>query len=213
MPISLFKQNAFLKKSLSFAILAIVAIVTLGLSPWLYRQVWQIYFSSTAKRGNIIDVTDIKGIGLLAVQRIQLSHVAEGCWNKDGSQKEKVRDNDVYVRRIIRGHATRSLDFTKVKTIVESNGLVQVTMPALNTPEPFIDEWIYYDSKGTANRNPRALTKSMDSQFKEALRQFAQEGDRPERATKQAEDIIREMFPGHVVRIIWPDESERHNRE
>lgn len=212
MPISEFKKSAFVQKIIRTALFAMIVIAILGISPWIYRQVWDTYFATKAKRMTLLDVTDVKEMGLLAVQRIQLSHVAEGSWNEDGSKKENVRDNDVYVRRIIRGHATRSLDFSKVKTVVESNGLVRVTMPALNIPEPFIDEWIFYDSKETAQRKPNALTKRMDSDFKTALVNFAQEGDRPERAKKQAEDIIREMFPGYVVKFMWTDESERHTK-
>ncbi len=192
-------KHSILKKRY---VLFIIAIAIGAMIPDGIKFVWRGIFTTRPRRETYIDVKDLKEIGLLSVQRVQFSRGVLGL-PPGVTPKSPIRDNDLYVRRIIRGHATTSLDLAKV-TVTDTGKTVVLHMPVLEKPEPIIDEWVYYDSKGTAKVSPNELTKEMDHQFKEALVEFASDPDRQDRARKQAETLIAQLFPKKEITFDWP---------
>ena len=144
-----------------------------------------------AKEGSYLDVVEMKEISKLSVQRINFSRVVTATNPKGLS----VTNNpSAYVRRIMRGHVTSSVDFSKINTN-SVNGKLVVEFPKL-VAEPFIDEWIYYDSKGT------------DQAFRDAMMIAVSQTGRVARAKEQAVRIVETLYPDLEFEPRWPEDSK-----
>ena len=157
-----------------------------------------------AKEGSYLDVVEMKEISKLSVQRINFSRVVTATNPKGLS----VTNNpSAYVRRIMRGHVTSSVDFSKINTN-SVNGKLVVEFPKL-VAEPFIDEWIYYDSKGTdKDHDPREMTKAMDQAFRDAMMIAVSQTGRVARAKEQAVRIVETLYPDLEFEPRWPEDSK-----
>lgn len=210
--------------------LIVIAISFVG-RPLLDATLPYVFPGARAPRGSYLDVKEMKEISLLSVQRLNFSKVvtwsdgtntaskakavADKALSKIGlSGNRKTEDQlansldnaEMYVRRIMRGHVTVSLDFSKINVTNSPTGKVVVKFPNLIT-EPFIDQWIFYDSKGTGNCNTKVITKQMDNDFRKVMLETALQSNRVERAKKQAVRIVEMLYPDIDEFVAeWPDD-------
>lgn len=181
--------------------ISLCAIVGIGVVlPVLSTAVPLVFPAARAKTGSFVDVVEMREIGLLSVQRYNFSHVVKGQL----PQNVDLEKSDAYVRWVMRGHVTASLDFNAivVSKPVVTNEWTIVALPPLKY-DAIIDEWIYYDSKGTKEYNPRNLTEAMDQRFREKMDKEAKAPDRVERAKKQAETFLEQLCPDAKIKFEW----------
>lgn len=199
-----------------------LAIAFVGF-PLISAVIPYVFPEAKAPSGSYLDVVDMKEISLLSVQRLNFSKVCTVRYGTDSTTKvmnrllhpwagfdpsetNKLENAKVYVRRIMRGHVTTSLDFSKINTN-RVNGKLVIEFPKL-VAEPFIDEWIFYDSKGTGDVNTKEMTRAMDSDFRDAMLKTALQSERVERAKQQAERIVDMLYPGLEFEPRWPEDSK-----
>ena len=188
-------------KSVKWVLLG-MAIVFIGL-PIFSSFVSHLIINAKVESGSYLDVVEMKEVSKLAVQRLNFSKVMTSQKPQTGPLEKA----EVYIRRIMRGHVTTSLDFSKIIVISNIPGKIIVEFPELVT-ESFIDEWIYYDSKGTGDNDPREMTKTMDKQFREAMRQEALKPERVVRAKEQAEYIVQMLYPDIKFESRWSQKPD-----
>ena len=172
-----------------------------------------LFTEARAKNGSYSDVVDMKEISLMAIQRLQYSKVMTYSDPKDENDLDKC---SLYIRRIMRGHVTTYLDFSDINTntVENSHGEKHFSMPCL-TLQPVIDEWIYYDSKGTGKKEygTGEITRGMNREFRDAMLDEATKNtNRIARAKKQAEQIVKLLYPDEDISSVsfdWPDDPIR----
>lgn len=152
-----------------------------------------IFPNARAKVGSYSDVAETKEINRLAVQRLLFSKVVT---KKTPKTSTSLDECSFYIRRIMRGHVTTSLDFSAIAISNTISGKRFFTMPQLE-PEAIIDEWVYYDSKGTGDKDaPKNATEGMDDEFRRALLdEITTNTNRIARAKEQAERIVKMLYP------------------
>ena len=191
--------------------ISLCAIVGIGVVlPVLSTAVPLVFPAARAKTGSFVDVVEMREIGLLSIQRYNFSHVVKGQF----PQNVDLEKSDIYVRWVMRGPVTVSLDFNAIKVSppVDTNEWTVVTLPPLKY-DSIIDEWIYYDSKGTKEHNPRNITSAMDQSFREVMDKEAKSPDRVDRAKKQAEKLLEQLCLGEKIKFEWlVPESEVDSR-
>ncbi len=173
--------------------------------PIIYATLPLVFSELRPKEGSNQDVREMKEIGLLSVQRLQFSNVMTGKFPKDAPNLEKTT---VYVRRIMRGHVTSTLDLSRIDVTNGPNGESVIVFPSLDS-RPFIDEWIYFDSKGTGKYDTSNMTQAMDNEFRQTMLATATEPGRVERAKKQAEKIVAMLCPDREYLFRWPDDQAK----
>ena len=182
--------------------ISLCAIVGIGVVlPVLSTAVPLVFPAARAKTGSFVDVVEMREIGLLSVQRYNFSHVVEGQY----PQNVDLEKSNVYVRWVMRGHVTVSLDFNAIevsKPVDTNEWTIIVSLPPLKY-DAIIDEWIYYDSKGTKEHDPTTLTRAMDQAFREKMDKEAKAPDRVERAKKQAETFLEQLCPDAKLKFEW----------
>lgn len=162
------------------------------------------------KAGSHLDIVEIKKISKLSVQRINFSEVVTATC--PGEMEDHPFDATTHVRRIMRGHVTSSVDLSDINTNFVDGKLV-VEFPKL-VAEPFIDQWIYYDSHGTdKDHDPREMTQKMDRQFRDDMMQFALQTGRVARAKEQAVCIVKTLYPDLEFEPRWPEDSKSGQSE
>lgn len=170
-----------------------------------------VFPDSRAKSGSYPDVVEIKEISLLSVQRLQFSKVITVTSPPNLENDLENPNLEIFIRRIMRGHVTTSVDFSKIDVTNSPDGKVVVKFPELVT-EPFIDQWIYYDSKGTGDKDNidtvKEMTKAMDGAFRETMLKAALQTNRVERAKQQAERIVKMLYPDLEFEPRWPEDSK-----
>ena len=212
-------------KSVKWTLIGL-AIAFVGF-PLISAVIPYVFPETKAQSGSYLDVVDMKEISLLSVQRLNFSKVCTVRYGTDSTTKvmnrlqawlgfnpsetNKLEDAKVYVRRILRGHVTTSLDFAKITVTNSPQGKILVLFPELIT-EPFIDEWIFYDSKGTGDVNTKEMTSAMDSAFRDAMLKTALQPERVERAKKQAERIVDMLYPGMEFELKWPQDDKKNDQ-
>lgn len=189
-PVLMFLKQRQIKWTLIGISIAFVGLpVIFSLAPY--------FLGDRVKSGSYLDIVDTKEISRLSVQRLNFSKVVTSSSSKgkklEEAEDKKLEEADVYIRRIMRGHVTISIDFSQVTIISNSVGKNFVKMPEL-MPEPFIDEWIFYDSKGTETYGTSDLSKDMDRRFRKAMMEEALKPERVARAKEQAEDIVKMLY-------------------
>ncbi len=198
-PVLMFLKQRQIKWTLIGITIAFMGLpVIFSLTPY--------FLGDKVKSGSYLDIVDTKEISRLSVQRLNFSKVVTSSSPKG----KKLDEADVYVRRIMRGHVTTSIDFSQITIISNSDGKNLVKLPEL-MPEPFIDEWIFYDSKGTGKYKTTDLTKDMDKEFRKAMMDEALNPERVARAKKQAEDIVKMLYDiqdKEKFEFQWPQEPE-----
>ena len=161
---------------------------------------------SRAKTGSYSDVVEMKEIGLLSVQRLQFSKVVTAT--DPPNLETNLEAAVIYIRRIMRGHVTTTVDFSKINVTNSPEGKVVVKFPKLII-EPFIDKWIFYDSYNTGNDNTKEMTKAMDGAFRAAMLKAALQSNRVERAKEQAVRIVEMLYPDMDDFVAeWPDDKQ-----
>lgn len=195
---------AFFKlKPVKWTLLGIGAAIV-GI-PVIVAAVPYVFPGVKAKAGSYLDVVEMKEISKLSVQRINFSEVMTATVPE--GMETNLTQASVYVRRIMRGHVTSSVNLSDIKTNCVDGKLV-VEFPAL-VAEPFIDAWIYYDSKGTDKKHdPREMTKAMDQAFRDDMMQFALQTGRVARAKEQAVRIVETLYPDLEFEPRWPENSK-----
>ena len=159
-----------------------------------------LFSGARAKRGTYSDVVEIKEISRLSVHRLLFSKVVKRSSPKGEEDLDKC---DIYLRRIMRGHVTTSLDFSRIDTN-KLSGKVVFIMPPLEQ-EAIIDEWVYYDSKGTGDEKaPKNFAEGMDAEFRKTILGEALHPNRVDSAKKQAERVVKLFYPDEEVSFCWP---------
>ncbi len=153
--------------------------------------------------GSYLDVVEMREISKLSVQRLNFSNVVTVTLPTNAT----ISNAKVYIRRIMRGHVTTSLDFSKIVVTNSSSGGIVVEFPKLDI-DPIIDKWVYYDSKGTGNVNTRNLTSAMDRKFREEMMKEALKPERVARAKRRAEDIVQMLYPDMTFKSKWPQNPD-----
>ena len=210
--------------------LVVIAIAFVGL-PFLDAALPYVFPGARASKGSYLDVKEMKEISLLSVQRLNFSKVVTFAYGTNTASKIKAKtdealasiglsggkkteglltnslDNaEVYIRRIMRGHVTVSVDFSMIDVTNSPTGKVVVKFPKLVT-EPFIDQWIFYDSKGTGNGNTKEITRHLDNEFRKDMVKTALQSNRVERAKRQTERIVKTLYPDMDEFVaVWPDD-------
>ena len=169
--------------------------------PVIFAAFPYVFPNSKAKTGSYFDVVEMKKISNLSVQRLNFSKVVTATYPPGTS----VTNASIFVRRIMRGHVTSSVDFSKINTN-SVNGKLVVEFPKL-VSEPFIDEWVFYDSKGTKT-DPRVLTQKMDKEFRDDMLKAASQTGRVARAKEQAVCIVKTLYPDLDFEPRWPEDSK-----
>ncbi len=216
---------AFLKmRSVKWTLVG-VAIALVGL-PAIISTLPYMFPDSRAKSGSYLDVVEMKTISKLSVQRLDFSKVCTSRsgtntmaklkklagkytgWSFSSSETDNLDDSEVWVRRIMRGHVTTSLDFSKITTN-SIDGKLVIEFPEL-VAEPFIDQWIYYDSHGTdSDHDPREMTKDMDCKFQTSMIEAALQPERVARAKEQAVHIVKMLYPDMEEFVaVWQDDKK-----
>ena len=190
-----------LKKEPVKWILIGIAIVFICL-PLISTMMPRLFYDKVEK-GSYFDVMDMKEISWLSVQRLNFSNVKEAVQPK-GAPLDKA---EVYVRRIMRGHVTTLVDFSKIVVTNSIDGKFIIEFPEL-VAKPVIDEWIFYDSEGTGNWNPEEMTKDMNKAFIEEMKNEALKYDRVVRAKEQAECIVHMLYPDMKFESKWPQNPD-----
>ena len=176
-----------------------ILLVFAGL-PLIFNLIPRLLYSKI-ESGSYLDVVEMKEISKLSVQRLNFSNVVTATWPTNTT----VSNATVYVRRIMRGHVTTSLDFSRIVVTNSSGRRFVVEFPKLDI-DPIIDKWVFYDSKGTGDRNTRNLTNAMDKNFREEMMKEALKPERVARAKKRAEDIIQMLYPDMTFESKWPQD-------
>ena len=208
-------------KSVKWTLIGL-AIAFVGF-PLISAAIPYVFPNAKARSGSYHDVVDMKEISLLAVQRLDFSkvcavrhgtdsitkglNVVRNWIGFDSSDTNSLENSKVYVRRIMRGHVTTSLDFSKIAVTNSPQGKILVLFPNL-IREPFIDEWIKYDSKGTGDVNTKEMTSAMTQAFRDDMRKNALQPERVARAKKQAERIVDMLYPDMEYEFIWPSDKK-----
>lgn len=232
---------AFLKMKPVKWTLAGIAIAFVGL-PILDAALPYVFPGAKAPKGTYLDVKEMKEISLLSVQRLNFSEVCTWSYGTNTAAKAKaiatkefdkvkelfglgdskdaddlsinsVENAEVFIRRIMRGHVTVSLDFSKITVTNHPTGKVVVKFPKLVT-EPFIDQWIFYDSKGTGNGNTKEISRHLDNEFRKDMLKTALQSNRVERAKEQAVRIVQMLYPDMDDFVAeWADDKNEAQGE
>ncbi len=203
-----FKSVKWMLVGLAFAVVCF---------PLILVAIPYVFPNARAKSGSYSDVVEMKEISMLSVQRLQFTKVITLTSPPDLQDDLDNPDMEIYIRRIMRGHVTVSLDFSKIDVTNSPAGKVVIKFPKLIT-EPFIDKWIFYDSYGTGKKDNinsvKKMTNAMDGAFREAMLKAALQSNRVERAKEQAVRIVEMLYPDMEDFVVeWPDDKKNAQSE
>ena len=168
-----------------------------------------VFPEAKARAGSYHDVVEMKEIDKLSVQRLNFSKVVTVTYPPN--LETNLTKATIYIRRIMRGHVTTSVEFSDIVKTNDPNGKVIIRIPP-PVAEPFIDEWIPYDSKGTGRVNTKEMSRAMDKAFREAMLKTALQPERVKRAKQHAERIIEMLYPDLEFEPRWSEDDEAVNK-
>ena len=102
------------------------------------------------------------------------------------------------------------MNFSEIAITNSTDGKFYVKFPPLDT-KPIIDNWIFYDSKGTDKDNSGELAQEINKKVRQEMMDEALKPERVARAKKQAQDIVKMLYDMQgkdKFEFQWPQESE-----